>query len=192
MKHRTWLYAGLLVLGIGLPVAAGLFSRGVSKGEGAKVVLRFPPSSNNTSPAMVDIARFGIIKDALQRWRMRIYVRVENATQKPHKVRVTLDGCPLQIDWHARDYTWDDTRRALDEPLLPNQRFGIYLFTAIPEELRDQARLCDGVLRAFDDDTGELLATSRLQIINSSLGGQNPQASQGHEGEHHHDGALHN
>jgi len=182
----------LLVLGIGLPVAAGLFSKGVSKAEGAKAVLRFPQTAKAPKPAIVDLARFGALKETIQPWRIRVYVRVENAADRPYKVRVELDGCQLPISWYARDYTWNEARRALEKPLPPGKRFGIYLFVAVPKELRERSRLCDGVLRALDDDTGALLATIRLQIVNSSRGGLSPEVSKGHEGGHHHDGALHN
>lgn len=192
MKRRWLLYIGLFAVGIGLPVTAGLFSKGVSKGESTTAVLRFPQATGSAKPAVVDIANFGSVKKGLQPWRFRIYVRVQNDSDRPRKVRVVLESCSVPIDWHARDYTWDESGRQLEEPLLQGKQFGIYLFVRVPKEMRNQPIVCNGVLRALDAESEELLAVAPMRIVNSAMSGVAAGVAEGHEGGHHHDGALHN
>lgn len=161
----------LFVLGFGAPVAGGYYSKNVSSKEGNKGELMFPPDKKKgVKPAEIDVAKFGSLKRTLQPWTVRIYTSVNNKSKESRRVGVVLENCPVPAKWHVTDYTWDAETRAIREPLPPGKKFGVYIFVAIPEELRHRPVICDGRLKAVAPETGEVLATLPLRLLNSAAG----------------------
>ncbi len=152
-------------------MAGGYYSKNVSPLEGNKGALEFPANpKKKVQPAVIDVAKFGRLKRALQPWTFRIYASVKNKTKEPRRVGVVLEDCPLPVRWHVTDYTWDETVRAIREPLPPGKGFGVYLFADVPEEMRRRPVICDGRLQALDAETGAVLAALPLRIVNSAAG----------------------
>jgi len=183
------------LLGLGLPLAGGYYSKGVSSLESHKGSLEFPPDKKKKAkPAEIDVARFGWPKRVFQPWRVRVYISVANNSREPRRVGVALEGCDLPARWHVTDYTWDEASRALREPLRPGGKFGVYIFFTIPEEERDKPVICEGRIRAVDPTTGETLASLPLRLLNSAAGpvSPSPRRSGGPGGEAVPDGAIHN
>lgn len=171
-RARRWAtFLLLFFLGLGLPLAGGLYSKSVSSRESNKGALEFPPDKKKkVQPAEIDVARFGWPKRVLQPWQVRVYTWVANKTGEPRPVGVALEGCPLPVRWHVTDYTWDYQSRVLRRPLPPEGKFGIYLFFSIPEEWRRRPVICDGRLLVVDPQTGKELASLPLRLLNSAAG----------------------
>jgi hypothetical protein len=185
----------LFLLGLGLPLAGGYYSKMVSSLESNKGSLEFPPDrEKKVKPAVIDVARFGWPKRVFQPWRVRVYTSVANNSREPRRVGVVLEGCHLPARWHVTDYTWDEASRALREPLRPGGNFGVYIFFTIPEEERHKPVICEGRILAVDPTTGETLAFLPLKLLNSAAGPvrPSPRGSGGPGGEAVPDGAIHN
>lgn len=168
---NRWIVTVLLFgLGLGVPFAAGLYSKSTSKRDGSKAVLRFPAGAKAPEPAVVDLGRLAGVKGTVQPWRVRLYARVHNASAEPRRVKIVLQDCPVPVEWYSRDYTWDEETRAIAEALPPGKKFGTYLFVQIPRDLRHRPVVCDGLLKALDPQSGELLASVPVRILNSGAG----------------------
>lgn len=197
LRRRVAATALLFLFGLAIPLAGGYYSKNVSSKESNKGELAFPPDPDpkKKKPAEIDIAKFATPKKVVQPWSVRIYTAVVNKSKEPRRVGVTLEGCQLPARWHVTDYTWDEITHAIQEPLPPGKKFGVYIFFTIPEEMRTKPVICEGMLKALDPDTGKVLATLPVKLKNSAAGPA-PAPGKGNRGSGDEtplpDGAIHN
>lgn len=183
----------LVIFGFIVPVAAGYYAKAVAGMESIKATIEFPQDAKKkNNPVIIDVAKFGGLKKAFQPRNIRIYATLKNNSQKPQRVGLALEGCRLPIDWHVTDYSWDENALAIREPLPIGKKFGAYLFATIPEEQFRQPLICKGRMKAIVPETGDMLASLPVTVVNSAAGS----VSEFYKGEAKdipiHDGAMHN
>lgn len=159
----------LFLLGFGIPLASSYYAKNTRSREELSAKLEFP-SAKAGKPVMIDLAQQGTLKRIYQRWTLRTNGSVINQGDAPHRVRLELEGNPFLTSWHVQNRTWDKATQTITTPLLPKEKTSFNIFYRIPEDLRRQAVIYDGVLTAVDPETGEVLASTPFKVVNSQLG----------------------
>jgi hypothetical protein len=190
---RSWNTIILVIFGFVMPVSAGYYAKAVAGMESIKSTIEFPQDTKEENkPIIIDVAKFGGLKKIFQPRKIRIYASVKNNSQKPQRVGLALEDCPLPLNWHITDYTWDENARVIREPLPTGKRFGAYFFATIPEEQFRQPLICKGRIKVINPETGVMLASLTVTIVNSAIGPVTEFYKDGAQNIPIHDGAMHN
>lgn len=137
-------------------------------GQGAS-----PPGSGKKGPESVtiDVAKLGPLKRLVQPWVQRVAVVVDNKLREPRRLAVAVAGCDgLRWRSHVYDVSWDAGASAFRTPVPAGKSFSVSLQTRVPDHLRRQPVICKGRVEARDAVTGEVLAATPLEILNSRAG----------------------
>jgi hypothetical protein len=112
----------------------------------------------------VDLGRQGVLKDALQPWRVRLSTHwLRNVGLRPLRIRLELDACGMPVRWVTFERAWDPDRRVVTRPIEPRSTFNMDWILDVPRARRSQAVICDGELRVIEAGSDTVL--TRLEIL---------------------------
>jgi len=161
----------IFVLAVFLVVGAGLYRKALSK-ESMQLGVIIP--SKSTKPIVYDIAKQGIPKRLVQPGKISIATGhgasgVINKGKEPVAVQVKTEGFSGNVQITSTDPSFVKQTGKFTKPIQPGKDLSLSVILDIPRNELNNNSVSNGNIQFTDYNTGKLLATLPVKIVNSNV-----------------------
>ncbi len=122
-------------------------------------------------PVTIDIQQQGALKRFFDHWSAGFSTHwVVNVGKKTQRVALRVAGDNIPVEWHARTgFALDEETGAFSKTLKPGEQVPNLVMDwsfKFPENIRSKPVLYNGALIVSDADSGEMLSTFPIKIVN--------------------------
>lgn len=161
----------IFVLAVFLVVGEGLYRKALSK-ESIQLGVIIP--SKSTKPIVYDIANEGIPKRLVQPGKISIATGhgasgVINKGKEPVAVQVKAEGFSGNVQITSTDPSFVKQTGKFTNPIQPGKDLSLSIILDIPRSELNNKSVNNGNIQFTDYNTGKLLATLPVKVINSNV-----------------------
>lgn len=120
----------------------------------------------------IDLGEQGVLKRLLQPDLIAMGSHwIRNVGKTPRRIKMKLDMCGMDVKWETFEKDWDRNEKASTREIPPGKTFNMDWHVHVDPEARERYEMCNGSLELRDADTGEVLTTLPIRLINSRAPG---------------------
>lgn len=168
---KVIIFAVVFILGVFIVVGEGVYKKALAK-ESVSLGVTLP--GDNVKPIVYDIANEGIPKRLAQPGRISIATGhgaagIVNKGKDPVSVQVKVSGIDGDVQLTSTDTSFDIETGKFNKAIQPGKELNISVLLDIPRSELNKKIISDGKVEFTDYESGKVLATLPVKVINSSV-----------------------
>lgn len=166
---KVIIFFTLFILAVLIIIGSGYYQKSLSK-ETATINLNL--KDEKIKPITYDIADEGIPKRIAQPGKITVSTGhgtgIVNNTEKPISVQVKVKDFDYDLDIASTDKSFDKESGIFTKPIEVGNRLNLSITFEIPSKNIENSSISSGEIVFTNVDTGELINTLPIEIINSN------------------------